>query len=207
MIVVSRNEKKFCSLRATVSLTAYLEVSKLLANNCFCASKNDKKSLNNFPVRRIVKHYDTMVPLLSHPTTSNENWSEARECQERIQCLEKALGFMQAELDKLQGVEPTPKNNKKRIQYDHITVWPKPNNMGMIEDWVNGNFSRHQQCPKPPIMPCRTASSDKIFRAQSVAPPAKIKSPNTANYCHDRANSAPPAPPQPFRRFVFKIYI
>ena len=135
-----------------------------------------------------------MVPLVTHydaTHTSNDNWSEAQECQERIQCLEKALGFMQAELDRLQGVEAKP--NKKRIQYDHITVWPKPN-MGMIEDWVNGNFSRG---PKPPLMPSRTASSDKIFRAQSVAP--KI---NAANYCHDRANSAPPAPPQPFRRFV-----
>ena len=60
------------------------------------------------------------MEILSH----NENWSEARECQERIQCLEKALGFMQAELDKLQGVEQEPissKNSKKRIQYDHIT--------------------------------------------------------------------------------------
>ena len=73
--------------------------------------------------------------------------------------------------------------------------------MGMIEDWVNGNFAA-KNCPKP-LKIERTASSDKIFRAQSVAPPAsKIKSPNTANYCHDRANSAPPAPPQPFRRFV-----
>ena len=76
----------------------------------------------------------------------------------------------------------------------------------MIEDWVNGNFAT-KNCPKPPKIE-RTASSDKIFRAQSVAPPAKIKSPNTANYCHDRANSAPPAPPQPFRRFVslFKLH-
>ena len=61
---------------------------------------------------------DNTMEILSH----NENWSEARECQERIQCLEKALGFMQAELDKLQGVEPiSSKNSKKRIQYDHIT--------------------------------------------------------------------------------------
>ena len=67
-----------------------------------------------------VNNNENTMEILSH----NENWSEARECQERIQCLEKALGFMQAELDKLQGVEQEPissKNSKKRIQYDHIT--------------------------------------------------------------------------------------
>ena len=141
-----------------------------------------------------------MVPMLMHhaaPPAPADTSLEAQQCQERIQCLEKALGFMQAELDRLQGVEPNsaPDKSKKRIQYDKITVWPKPT-MGMIEDWVNGNFR-----PKP--LP-RTASSDKVCRAQSVAPHKAPPVLPTANYYNDRANSAPPAPPQPFiRRFVY----
>ena len=81
--------------------------------------RNDQKSLNFINYYKV--NNENTMEILSH----NENWSEARECQERIQCLEKALGFMQAELDKLQGVDqessPSKIKSKKRIQYDHIT--------------------------------------------------------------------------------------
>jgi hypothetical protein len=73
---------------------------------------------------------------------------EAKECQDRIQCLEKALGFMQTELDRLQNrPETTAKNSNNNIsseyqedtKYDKITVLPE-SSMVMIVDWVNGNW-------------------------------------------------------------------
>ena len=70
---------------------------------------------------------------------------EAKECQDRIQCLEKALGFMQTELDRLQNrPETTAKSSNNNIsdqyqedtKYDKITVLPE-SSMVMIVDWGN----------------------------------------------------------------------
>ena len=80
-----------------------------------------------------------------HCSTIN---GEAKECQDRIQCLEKALGFMQTELDRLQNrPETTAKTNSNNniscdqedTKYDKITVLPE-SSMVMIVDWVNGNW-------------------------------------------------------------------
>ena len=116
---------------------------------------------------------------------------EAKDCQERIQCLEKALGFMQAELDRLH--QNTSNTDSSDDKYDKITVWPP--NMVQIMDWVNGNWR-----PKP------QPRSDS-FRAKSVAPTgffsgaSAVKlNPNGGVVPDHRATSAPPAPPRPFPR-------
>ena len=88
----------------------------------------------------------------------------ALQCQERIQCLEKALGFMQVELNRLQTdhnhiyksndclhlkpvavatATPPParkrslqnnNSNNKKIQYEQIQVWPSSPSV-LLEDF------------------------------------------------------------------------
>lgn len=127
-----------------------------------------------------------MVPIVHHqPSRILHPWqlnsAEAKQCQERIQCLEKALGFMQAELDRLN-------HQAEESKYDKITVWPQ-SMQAMIADWVNGNWSPAKQ---PPLLP----RSDS-FRAKSVAPGSN----QYANAADQRATSAPPAPPGVARPF------
>ena len=65
--------------------------------------------------------------------------TEAKQCQDRIICLEQALGLMQNELTRLQKAEQQYSSSdsiqepkKKKIHYDKISVWPS----AMFEDWV-----------------------------------------------------------------------
>lgn len=134
-----------------------------------------------------------MVPIVHQPPPVHPAWQqqqnpEAKQCQERIQCLEKALGFMQAELDRLN-------NQAEESKYDKISVWPQ-SMQAMIADWVNGNW-RPSSSKQPPLLLPRSDS----FRAKSVAP-------NNAGFVNaaaaagdQRATSAPPAPPGVSRPF------
>ena len=89
-----------------------------------------------------MKQYETNFE--SKSQYSSQINGEAKECQDRIQCLEKALGFMQTELDRLQNrPETTAKTNSNNnisseyqedSKYDKITVLPE-SSMVMIVDW------------------------------------------------------------------------
>ena len=145
-----------------------------------------------------------MVPIVQKPAaysglpcTQKGSSIEAQQCQERIQCLEKALGFMQAELDRLN----LPENSEKDCKYDKISVLPS--SMVMIFDWVNGNRRPLASSQKqPPHLQPRSDS----FRAKSVAPNSNINRPSIglssvpSFYGDQRATSAPPTPatPRPF---------
>lgn len=142
-----------------------------------------------------------MVPILTSrafsvgPSLEPRGFSncakEANLCQERIQCLEKALGYMQTELDRLH-YDTSSSTNKKRIQYDKITVWPSSPSV-MIEDWVSsGGHWRPSEPPRP--LPRTASLHDKMFRARSVAP-ALAASKSASAIFDSRATSAPPAPP------------
>ena len=127
-----------------------------------------------------------MVPIVQNQPSWPQNQPnlEAKHCQERIQCLEKALSFMQTELDRLQQDSNNNINNLED-KYDKITVLP----CKMIVDWVNGNWR-----PKP-------GPRSDSFRAKSVAPSfLKQGLPYGAQSGDHRATSAPPAPPRPFPR-------
>jgi hypothetical protein len=154
----------------------------------------------------------------SGPGKYNNCANEAVHCQERIQCLEKALGFMQTELNRLQREqnymaktteeEEEEKNNncndqqlrssssnKKRIQYDKITVWPSSPSV-LLEDFCGRSLKHLKYPPKP--LPRTTASlHDKLTaaRAKTVAPPTSGYFTTTAFNVYHRATSAPPASP------------
>ena len=148
--------------------------------------------------------------------------TEAKQCQDRIICLEQALGLMQNELTRLPKAEQqysssdadswtSQEPKKKKIHYDKISVWPS----AMFEDWVQKwkDQATVQASPPPPPKPLpRTASlHDKLFRARSMAPATVSTNQNTelkrskttiGGVWYDRATSAPPAAPPPiFRRY------